>query len=404
MGAESETFEFTGAAGDRLAGRIHRPAGTPRAWALFAHCFTCSKDLEAAVRISAALARQGIGTLRFDFTGLGESEGDFADTTFSSNVEDVVAAADALRARHGTPRIVVGHSLGGAAALLAAPRIQDSTAVATIGAPYDPAHVRKLFDDQAPDLAREGEAQVVLAGRRFRIKQQLVDDLEAQKTHHGGERLGRALLLFHSPQDEIVDIDNARALYQAARHPKSFVSLDGASHLLTNVRDADYVATVLAAWAGRYLPEAGSEEEVPHGEVEVTAGAGGFANRVVAGSHVLTADEPDSVPGGTDTGPSPYELLLAGLGACTSMTLRMYADRKQWPLEGVRVRLEHEKIHARDCADCETREGKIDQIERAIEVEGELDDEQRQKLQEIADKCPVHRTLTTETKIRTKLR
>jgi putative redox protein len=401
--AETETLEFHGTLGDRLTGRLHLPPGRPEAYALFAHCFTCSKDLKSAVRISTALAERGIATLRFDFTGLGESEGDFAESNFSSNVEDLTRAADMLRERFEAPRILIGHSLGGAAVLAAAHEIPEAAAVATIGAPYDPAHVRALIDPQAPDLEAEGEAEVSLAGRHFRIKKQFLDDLESQQSRQTVSRLNKPLLLMHSPQDRIVDIDNARLLYQTARHPKSFISLDGADHLLQRRSDAEYVAVVLAAWARRYLPEPHAETDLQEGQVEVTGGPHGFANQVRAGSHRFAADEPESVPGGSDTGPSPYDLLLAGLGACTSMTLRMYANRKQWPLQGVRVRLQHRRIHARDCEDCETGQGQIDEIDRVIRIDGPLDEEQRQRLLEIANKCPVHRTLTSENKVRSRL-
>ncbi|MFW6051865.1 MAG: alpha/beta fold hydrolase [Myxococcota bacterium] len=406
MSEDSERIEFAGASGNRLVGRLHRATATPRAYALFAHCFTCGKDLKAAVRLSAALAREGIVTLRFDFTGLGESEGDFADTTFSSNVQDLVAAADMMRERFDAPRILVGHSLGGAAVLMAAHHVPEAVAVATIAAPCDPAHVRKLIEADAPDLSAQGEAEVTLAGRKLRIREQFLRDLEAQESSGAIAKLDRALCIFHSPQDRIVDIDNARRIYQAARHPKSFVSLDGADHLLGRKRDADYAGRVLSAWSSRYLPDETEEErDVERGVVDVEGSARGFEQRVHAGPHRMVADEPESVPGGTDAGPTPYDLLLAALGSCTSMTLRMYADRKGWPLEGVHVRLQHARVHAADCEDCESRAGRIDRITREITLRGDgLDETQRRRLLEIADKCPVHRTLTTDTRIESTLK
>lgn len=396
-----ERITFSGSQGAALAARIERPAASPRGWALFAHCFTCSKDLHAARQISASLAEAGFGVVRFDFTGLGESEGDFADTNFSSNVEDLLAAVASMRARGEAPQILVGHSLGGAAVLAAAGQVPEVAGVATIGAPFDPAHVRKLIDAAAPDLSEAGEAHVVLAGRRFRVKRQLLDDLEAQNQPARIAALRKALLVLHAPLDNVVGIDNARQIFVAAKHPKSFVALDGADHLLTRPADARYAGQVIAAWAARYLPEE-TTEAVPHGPVRVTIGETGFACRVEAGRHSLLADEPRSVPGGTDTGPSPYDYLLAGLGACTAMTLRMYAERKQWPLTGVSVALEHRRVHASDCADCESTTGRVDEIERVITLDGPLDDEQRRRILEIADRCPVHRTLENEIKIRTR--
>lgn len=405
MSETNDRIEFAGAQGDKLVGHLHQATRRPRAYALFAHCFTCGKDVKAAVRLSTALAREGVATLRFDFTGLGESEGDFEDTSFSSNVQDLVAAADMMRERFDAPRILIGHSLGGAAVLMAAHHVPETEAVATIGAPYDPEHVRRLIDVDAPDLEARGEAQVSIAGRPFRIKKQFLDDLGEQSSGPSIARLGKALCIFHSPQDQVVDIDEARRIYQTARHPKSFISLDGADHLLRRKRDADYVGLVLSAWASRYLGgEAEPEREEEPGRVDVEGGPRGFAQRIHAGPHHLVADEPESVPGGTDAGPTPYDLLLAGLGSCTSMTVRMYADRKGWPLEGVRVRLSHGHVHAEDCAECESKSGKVDRITRDITLLGDgLDAEQRQRLLEIANKCPVHRTLTTETVVESRL-
>jgi len=402
---ERKRLEFPGAFGTDLVGRLERPdaaSGEPAAYALFAHCFTCSKDLKAAVRISRTLVERGIAVFRFDFTGIGESTGDFADTDFSSNLDDLEAAADFLRREYRAPQILIGHSLGGAAVLAAAERIPEVEAVATIGAPSDTEHLRETLLRKAPELEEKGQARIQLGPQAFTIKKQLLDDLGRDHLEQAVAELGRALLIFHSPVDEIVGIDNARRIYQAARHPKSFVSLDHANHLLTDPRDARYVGEVLAAWAGRYVslePADEMEDEAPleQGLVRVTGGTEGFTNRVRARSHRILADEPEDV-GGNDRGLSPYELLLAGLGACTSMTLKMYADRKKWPLDEVRVQLGHDRVHAEDCAGCtdEQREGggRIDHITRRIHVEGDLDEEQRGRLLEIANKCPVHRTLT----------
>jgi uncharacterized OsmC-like protein/alpha-beta hydrolase superfamily lysophospholipase len=392
----SSRVTFPGAQGQALAARIDRPLLRPVAWVLMAHCFTCSKDLRAMGRISRALAEEGYGVFRFDFTGLGESAGDFAETNFSSNLDDLVSAADYMRHALEAPRLLLGHSLGGAAVLGAAHRIPEAQAVATLGAPSEPSHLLRHFEEARDEIEARGEAELMLAGRPITIKRQLLEDLEEHRLAGRIAGLGRPLLIFHSPVDEIVDVDHARKIYQAARHPKSFVSLDGADHLLLERSgDSLFVGRVLAAWARRYLESGREEQHPPAGEVWVEAGPAGYTCSVRARSHHLLADEPEGLGGG-DAGPNPYEYLLGGLGACTAMTLRMYAERKEWPLEGVRVRLEHSRIHARDCAECETREGKLDQISRVIQVEGPLEQEQRSRLLEIANRCPVHRTLTSE--------
>jgi putative redox protein len=405
---KSEHLRFPGSQGLELAARLDSPVTTPTAYALFAHCFTCSKDLKAAGWISRALIQRGIAVLRFDFTGLGESEGEFVATDFSSNIGDLVAAADFLRQEREAPRLLIGHSIGGCAALTAAERIAEVRAVATLGAPSDTEHLRQTLLHLVPDLEARGEVEVRLGGRPFRIRKELLDNLREGHLRGVLERLHRALLILHSPVDKIVGIDHARRLFEMAKHPKSFVSLDTADHLLSDERDARYAGEVLAAWAGRYLEgvQTGVETEPEigkAGEVLVIGGASGFAQEIVARRHRLIADEPKEVPGGTDTGPTPYDLLVAALGACTSMTLRMYADFKKLPLEGVRVRVRHARIHAADCASCETKEGKIDRIEREIEVLGPLTEDQRLRLLEIADRCPVHKTLKSEIEIVSRL-
>lgn len=407
---KTRKLEFAGHSGEMLAARLDAPDAAPRAYALFAHCFTCGKDIFAAARISAALVERGFAVLRFDFTGLGMSDGEFANTNFSSNVADLVKAADFLRENYAAPALLIGHSLGGAAVLAAASAIDEVRAVATIGAPSEPLHLQKQFADRIDEIRAEGELEVQLGGRPFCIKKQFLDDLEASSIRANVERLGRALLVMHSPVDEIVDIDNARQLYVAARHPKSFISLDNADHLLSKRRDAEYAASVLAAWAWRYLPEvetsqedASADEALPEGQVEVSeTGASQFATQVRAGRHVLPADEPLRV-GGTDTGPTPYDYLLAALGACTSMTLRMYAQRKKLALEKVTVRLSHQRVHVDDCNDCDSVEGQIAEITRVIHLQGELSADERARLMEIADRCPVHRTLEHEIKVRSQL-
>ncbi|WP_373045938.1 alpha/beta fold hydrolase [Vulgatibacter sp.] len=398
----TEKATFPGAHGDELAARLDLPDGTPVACAIIAHCFTCSKDVFAASRVAAALTELGMAVLRFDFTGLGHSDGEFENTTFSSNVGDLVAAADFLRARLEGPSLLVGHSLGGTAVLAAAGRIPEVKAVATINAPSDPAHVQHLFVGQLPAIEAEGEAEVQIGGRHFRVRREMLRDLEEQQVLEQVAGLKRALLVFHAPFDRVVGVDNARRIFDAAKHPKSFISLDTADHLLTDHADGIYVAHVIAAWASRYLgvhaaqPTPADGEEVAPDRIRVEeSSAGRLAQRIRAGRHTLQADEPERL-GGNDTGPTPYDLLLAGLGSCTAMTLRLYAERKGWPLERVAVELKHEKVHAEDCATCETQTGRIDRIERTLEIQGPLDEEQRKRLLEIADRCPVHRTLESE--------
>jgi putative redox protein len=360
----------------------------------------------AAKRIAAALAAKGIAVLRFDFTGLGSSEGDFANSTFSSNVADLVRAADHMRETRKAPAILIGHSLGGAAVLAAAARIAEAKAVVTIAAPSDPAHVTGLFRDRIEDIRKSGEVEVSLAGRPFRIKREFLDDVAEQNLIAQVTNLHKALLVMHAPTDDTVGIDNATRIFVAAKHPKSFVSLAGADHLLSDRRDASYVADVIAAWATRYLDPvvlgtAIDPGEAPRNVVVRETRTSKFQQSVSIGPHHLLADEPVAA-GGADTGPGPYDFLLAGLGACTAMTMRLYANRKSLPLERVTVTLHHSKIYAQDCAECETREGMLDQIDRVISMEGALDAEQRKRLMEIADKCPVHRTLTSEIHIVTR--
>jgi len=405
MPVPTERFQFTGEGGNQLAAALDLPDGPVQAYALFAHCFTCGKDVLAAKRIATALAAKGIAVLRFDFTGLGSSEGDFANSTFSSNVADLVHAADHLRETRGAPAILIGHSLGGAAILAAAGQIPDAKAVVTIAAPSDPAHVTHLFKDKIEDIRTHGKVEVQLAGRPFNIKREFLDDIAEHGLMAHVTKLHKALLIMHSPTDDTVGIDNATNIFLAAKHPKSFVSLSGADHLLSAKRDGAYVADVIAAWVERYVePVAAPVAAAPDGPRNVVVRetrTGKFQQTVTSGPHQMLADEPLAA-GGADTGPGPYDLLLSALGACTSMTMRMYADRKSLPLERITVTLKHNKIHAEDCAECETREGLIDQIDRVIAIEGTLDADQRQRLMEIADKCPVHRTLKSEVRIFTR--
>lgn len=399
-----ETFSFTGQGGDRLSGRLDLPDGPVLATALFAHCFACGKDIAAARRISARLAAMGFAVLRFDFTGLGQSGGDFAATTFTSNVGDLVAAATALAARGLAPALLIGHSLGGAAVLRAAGQIATVKAVATIGAPFDPAHVIATFAEARAAIERDGAAEVTLGQRRIRIGRALLHDLAEAPMGGAIGTLSRALLVLHAPRDATVGIENATRIFTAARHPKSFVTLDDADHLLSRREDAEYAAEVIAAWCGRYLdlrspaPPPGA----PEGVIRVSeADAEGFLQDIDAGPrHHAVADEPKAY-GGTDRGMSPYGFLAAALGACTSMTIRMYARKKGWPLDHVSVDVTHDRMHAQDAATGIVP--RIDRFHRAIRLEGALSPEQRERLREIANNCPVHRTLETGAEVETVL-
>lgn len=400
---KTRKIEFPGHSGDMLAARLDSPDRAPKAYALFAHCFTCSKDLAAARRVAARLASLGVAVLRFDFTGLGHSGGEFANTSFTSNVQDLLAAADWMRRETSAPGLIIGHSLGGAAVIKAAAEIPEVKAVVTIGAPHDPGHVLENFACDIDEIRRNGEAKVSLAGREFTIGRQFVEDVSAVALDDTLARLRKALLVMHAPTDQTVDITNASSIFLAAKHPKSFVTLDDADHLLSRPEDADYAADVIAAWSRRYLGlKDDVAEAVEHeGDVLVSeADPAGFLQDVASGAKHLLADEPKSV-GGTDLGFTPYQLVSAGLGACTSMTIRMYARRKGWPLEHVSVEVTHNKIHAADCEACETTEGKVDVFHRSIRLVGDLTEEQQAKCMEIADKCPVHRTLEHEIRVKT---
>jgi putative redox protein len=396
---------FENAVGHKLAALLDLPVDDePIAYALFAHCFTCSKDYKGVARVSRALAAEGVAVLRFDFTGLGESEGEFADTTFSSNIADLAAAADYMSRELQAPKILIGHSLGGAAVLQAAARIPSAAAVATIATPSSTEHLAGMIRSNHAEIESTGEAEVRIAGRTFKIRKEFVDDLSAVNMHDATAGLGRALLVFHSPADTIVGIDHAQQIFEAANDPKSFISLDRADHLLSDADDARYVGSMIASWARRFIGR--PQEEVKQGRPGdnriFVRTEGGYRTEVLANGHPLVADEPQSL-GGTNAGPTPYELLSSALGTCTSITLRMYADRKGWPLEAVEVRLAHEKIHCEDCGEPDRPSSRIDHFAREIILEGPLDEKQRGRLLAVADRCPVHRTLNGPTEITTTL-
>ena len=405
----SASVSFPNADGVRLAGRLDVPEGrAPLAYALFAHCFTCSKDLRAARRLTRALTDEGYGVLSFDFTGLGQSEGEFAATTFAHNVEDLVAAAAFLREEHEAPRLLIGHSLGGSAVLCAAALLPEADAVCTVGAPADPAHVLHHIEEEADEIRRRGEAEVSIGGRPFRVRRAFLDELSRpQQMAERLAALGKALLVMHAPTDRTVGIENARTIFEAARHPKSFVSLDTADHLLSKGADAEYAARVLAAWAARYLPAEEGEERKTGKESEESRSVGGYTTdhvtaqigtglrtEITARGLPLVADEPARI-GGTETGPTPFDLVASGLAACTAMTVRLYADRKGWPLADVDVRVDRDRIPAPDGVATHAKDGKVDRYRVAVAFSGVLTDEQRERLLEIAGRCPVHRSLTS---------
>lgn len=399
-------LEFPGSDGLTIAGILEIPESTPHAFVLFAHCFTCGKDVVAASRISRYLVERGFAVLRFDFTGVGKSEGEFADSNFTSNVKDLLFAANFLREDYLAPALLIGHSLGGAAVLSAASEIPEARGVVTIGAPADPNHVMKQFVCEVPVIEEHGEAVVSLANRDFTIKKQFLDDLNAQNQMDKISHLHKALLVFHSPVDETVNISEAEKIYVTAKHPKSFVSLDTADHLLTSAQDAEYVAATIAAWASRFVDSTFGvkqfESNVSRGHVKINEKNREFLRTVVSDHHAWYADEPTSV-GGSDLGPDPYEHLLAALGACTSMTIRMYANRKEIPLDDVTIEVSHDREHVTDCEGCDESPKKIEVLERTIVLKGELSEAQRKRLLEVADRCPVHRTLESELHIRTEL-
>ncbi len=391
----------------QLAGLLEQPDQPSKGTVLFAHCFTCGKDFIAASYISKALVNLGFAVFRFDFTGIGNSEGDFANTNFSSNVEDLVAAADFLKDHYQGPSVLIGHSLGGAAVLKAASQIPDAKAVVTIAAPADASHIKNLFQCELDSIEQDGEAEVKLAGRPFKIKKQFIDDLDSHDTSHIS-LLKKALLVMHSPIDETVSIHEAEKIYVAAKHPKSFISLDHANHLLTNNADAVYAANLIAAWSEKFIEPNESAPtqrvDVAAGQVRVTEIDHQFKCDIQTASHQWLADEPEKA-GGSDSGPDPYQHLLAGLGACTVMTLRMYANLKKIPMDNVIVNLSHDREHGEDCQACDDQHPKIDVIHRSIEFIGDdLSTEQIDKLLVIADKCPVHRTLHNKIEVRTEVK
>jgi uncharacterized OsmC-like protein/alpha-beta hydrolase superfamily lysophospholipase len=402
---KSRRLRFTNSLGIELGARLDQPdAGVPAAYAVFSHCFTCNKDYKYIRQVSRALTEHGIAVLCLDFTGLGESDGSFEDSNFSTSVADVIAAAGFLAESYRPPALLIGHSLGGTVMLAAAPELPCVRAVATINAPFEPRHIFHHFSDVEDKIDREGEAESRIGGKTYRITRQLLQDLRGRRMAEAVRDLDAALLILHAPDDETVAIENAGRIFEAARYPKSFIALDSADHLLSHEADARYAGRMIAAWSARYFElETGRVAAATReaGVVTASIGTRSYRTEITAGGHRLLADEPPT-SGGEGHGPTPYELLAAALGACTCITLRMYADRKGWPLEAATVRLRHEKVHASDCADCPDAQRRIDRVVREIEFTGGLDAGQRQRLFEIADRCPVHRTLQDHVVIETR--
>ncbi|MFT7429494.1 MAG: putative OsmC-like protein/alpha/beta superfamily hydrolase [Nonlabens sp.] len=399
-----EKINFKNAQGYELSGRLELPVDRlPHNYAVFAHCFTCSKNFSATKNISRALTNAGFGVLRFDFTGLGDSSGDFEDTNFSGNVDDLLAAVDYLKTSYKAPSLLIGHSLGGAAVIYASAKASSIKAVATIGAPSDTKHVRHLFGDQIEAITKNGEAVVQLSGRPFKIKEQFLKDLNEQQVTATLKELRKPILIAHSPQDKTVGVTHAEKLYQAAMHPKSFISLDGADHLLMDKADSIYIGEVIASWASRYVEQVNDSSFKTENQVAASLDRdAGFTTQMAAGRHYFTADEPESA-GGNDFGPTPYELLSSGLAACTVMTIQMYAKRKQWNIKNIECHVNYDKQHALDCENCELETAKIDTFTREIKLTGDLNEKQIQRILQIADKCPVHKTLHSKTHVLTKL-
>jgi len=391
----SKKIEFLNSRGNKISGNIEFPlTQKPDAYAVFSHVFTGSKNLNATRNISRSLTLNGIAVLRFDFTGLGDSEGDFSETNFSTNVDDIKSAANFLSENYIAPKILIGHSLGGAAAIFAAKEIDSIEAVSTIGAPSEPEHVTHLFGLSMKEIEENGQAEVTIGGRTFMIKKQFIDDIRSVDLTKITKSLNKALLILHSPQDGIVEIENAAKIYHAASHPKSFVTLDKADHMLTHKDDAYYAGNVISSWVRRYIPLPKKEELSTTKQVVAKLGKHGYTTDIMAGNHGFVADESEDL-GGQDFGPSPYEILNAALGACTAMTLQMYARRKKWPLEDVKVHLSFDRSYKEDCNNCSDDEAKLGLFEVQVEMTGDLDQEQRQRLLEIARRCPVHRTISS---------
>lgn len=392
-------ISFKNSAGHQLAAVIEQPVIPVKCYALFAHCFSCGKDILIASRIARSLVARGVAVLRFDFTGIGDSEGEFESSNFTSNIDDIISATNHLREHYSAPQILIGHSLGGTAMLNAAEQVSEAKAVVSIAAPFTADHILSHFQDKVEELEQKEKVDIELAGKILTINREFVSDLKAHSNEDRISQLRKALLILHSPFDEIVPIEEATKIFVNAKHPKSFVSLDKADHLITDKEDAEYVANTIVAWASRYIEEDSSTSQViDKGEVLIGEGNKKFLREVASDDHTWFSDEPLAV-GGDNLGPDPYEQLLSSLGTCTSMTLRMYANHKGWPVEDIQVKLKHSRQHDQDCEQPDEKSCKIELIQKFITIKGDLDEQQINRLVEVADRCPVHKTLLGKIKL-----
>ena len=396
---KNKKLEIKNKKGLKLQAYLELPANQePNYYAIFAHCFTCTSTFSAVKNISRALTSYGFGVLRFDFTGLGKSEGEFAESHFSANVDDLLAVSDYLKENHKAPSLLIGHSLGGSAVIVAASKLDNIKAVATIGAPATVNHVKYLFSHDFEDIKTKGEVKVNIGGRPFQINKEFVEDFDKTDLPTMVKNLRKPLLVMHSPIDVIVGIGNAEKIYKSAHHPKSFVSLDNADHLLSDNRDSQYVGNVIGAWVKRYFEpvdnvmlDTDGEQLVAH----LNLIENNFTTSIQTQKHSFTADEPESV-GGDDFGPSPYDFLSAGLAACTVMTLKLYAERKKWDLQEVFAYITYSKKHSDDLMLDIEKPMRIDHMSKKLKFIGNLSKEQKERLKEIASKCPVHKTLASK--------
>ncbi|MBR9846350.1 MAG: OsmC family protein [Algicola sp.] len=403
---KKKKLQISNKKGIKLQAYLELPANQkPNYYAVFAHCFTCSSTLSAVKNISRSLTNHGFGVLRFDFTGLGRSEGEFSDSYFSANVDDLIAVNDYLKANYKAPSLLVGHSLGGAAVLVAASKLDNIEAVSTIGAPATINHVKHLFSHDIDNIQEQGLMKVNIGGRPFHIDEDFVSDFDKTDLPSIVKNLRKPLLIMHSPIDTIVGIKNAEQLYLHAHHPKSFISLDDADHLLSNSEDSSYVGNVIGAWVERYFESKENTMLNTEGEqlvAHLNLKEDNFTTKIQTAKHNFIADEPTTI-GGDDFGPSPYDFLSAGLAACTVMTLKLYAERKQWDLQEVYAYITYSKKHSEDLMLDLEKPSRIDHLLKKLVFVGDLDSSQKQKLKEIASKCPVHKTLITDTIIETEI-
>ncbi|MBO3115669.1 alpha/beta fold hydrolase [Winogradskyella sp. DF17] len=385
--------------GITLNAHLELPANQkPNYYAIFAHCFTCSSSLNAVRHVSRALTQDGFAVVRFDFTGLGRSEGDFADSHFSANVEDVIDVHQFMTDNYKAPSLLVGHSLGGAAVLVAGSKLAAVKAIATVGAPATIGHVKHLFSHAIEDVKEKGKVKINIGGRPFEIDENFVSEFDKTDLQTIVKNLRKPLLIMHSPFDKIVGIENAQDLYLNAHHPKSFVTLDAADHLLTRETDSQYVGEVIGTWAKRYFPKTENTMLSTEGEqlvAHLNIVEDNFTTFIQTKNHTFTADEPEEI-GGNDFGPSPYEYLNAALAACTVMTLKLYAERKQWDLNEVFIYISHSRKHSDDLRAEVEKPKYLDHISKKLKFVGNLDDSQKERLKEIASRCPVHKTIASE--------